>query len=70
MQINVSITLGKDENVNDMSQDEIADAILKACGGDEDKDYVTVTVTLPEPGVAGTPPGPPEPFFVQGPGAE
>lgn len=65
MQITVSVQLAKGENLNDMSQDEAASAIINALGGDEAKDFCTVHVAFPEPGAAGTPPPPPEPFFQQ-----
>lgn len=65
MQINVNVALNKGENLNDLSADEAANAIIKALGGDEEKDYCTVSISLPEPGTAGTPPQPQAPFFVQ-----
>jgi hypothetical protein len=57
MQVAVNITLGPGEAANwTMTLDEVADAVLKALGGDETKDYVTAHVNNPSPGTAGTPP--------------
>ena len=65
MLISVNISLAKGEAPNwTMSLDEVADAVLKAVGGDEAIDHCTVTMRVSEPGSAGTPAGPPEPFLV------
>ncbi len=55
MQVNVNVTLDPGDEWT-MSLDEVADAVLKALGGDEAKDYVTAYVQQPTAGTAGTPP--------------
>ena len=62
--MNISVTIQLDENDNlEETSDEIASGILRAVGGDEDKDYVAVHITqMPLlPGMAGTPPTAPPP---------
>jgi hypothetical protein len=62
MQVSVNVTLDKGEAANwTMTLDEVADAVLKALGGDEAKDYVTAFINNPTPGSAGTPPEPTTP---------
>lgn len=57
MQINVTVTLGPGEGADwTMSLDEVADAVLKALGADESKDYCVAYVQNPTAGTAGTPP--------------
>lgn len=62
MNISVTVQLAEGEEMEETAA-EIADGVLRAVGGDEDKDYVTVHIMqIPAaPGVAGTPPGPPPP---------
>lgn len=62
--MNISVTIQTDETDNlEETPAEIADGILRAVGGDENKDYVTVHI-MPKPampGSAGTAPEPPPP---------
>jgi hypothetical protein len=62
MNINVSIMLAENEVVEKTS-DEVANEVLRVLGGDETKDFCTVSFmpTMPVPGSAGTPPAPPPP---------
>lgn len=60
MNISVHIMLGEDEILEE-TPTEVADGVLKAVKGDEDTDFVTVTIQHAHPpGFAGTPPPPPD----------
>jgi hypothetical protein len=57
MQIWVNIQLAEGDVMQETSA-EIADGVLRAVGGDETKDFCSVTIShpLPTPGSVGTPP--------------
>jgi len=57
MMVNMSITLQEWDTKFDLSPTEVADAVLKALGGDETKDVVNATVS--GSGSAGAAPTPP-----------
>jgi hypothetical protein len=57
MQVQVNVQLEKGEAANwTMTLDEVADAVMKALGGDKKKDYVLAYINNPTPGTAGKPP--------------
>ena len=65
MQITVRVELGKDQTLL-YTPDAAASQVLAALGANPTVDYCTVTVVAsPEPGSAGTPPPPPEPFLAE-----
>jgi len=59
MQVTTTIQLSRGDTF-DLTSDEAADAVLKALGGDEDKDGCVINILAEsEQGQAGTVPSPP-----------